>query len=77
MNLTRFLRTLSLAGLAVGTWLNLSGTAWAAEEASVGNYVFPYFFVAFLIALGTAIACFPSRRRDKAKPDEYVQKKII
>jgi len=76
-NFNRFLRKLPPVGLTAGVWLSFSGTAWAAEGGSAANYVFPYFFVIFFIILGSAIAFFPSRRRDKAKPDEYVQKKII
>lgn len=84
--LRTFLRKLPQAILLSGTWLATSGPAWgyfqppppgAQESGSGGNaYVFPYFLVIVGIGLGLAVTCMPSRRRDKAKPDDYQEKKL-
>jgi hypothetical protein len=72
-------RRLSQAGLAVGSWLSVSGTAWAADGdgPSAGTYVFPYFVIILLVGIGLTVACLPSKRRDKAKADDYVEKKLM
>lgn len=73
--MTRLLRTCFLGNYAVALWLTLANQAWAEDGG--GDYVFPYFLVAVAIGSGVAVVCSPSRRRDKAKPDEYAQKKLV
>lgn len=80
------MRKLVQASWVGGLSLALSATAWAAPSdagASAGGdvsfgseYVLSYFMVILCIAAGVAVACSPARRRDKAKPDDYAQKKL-
>jgi hypothetical protein len=39
-----------------------------------GRFVGPYALVIFAIALGLLVVCNPSRRRDRAKPEQYGDK---
>jgi len=72
-------RTARLLAFAATSWLGLLGTrlALAAEEAGKeaeprgSPYVGPYFVVALCVLLGLFIVCNPSRRRERAKPEQY------
>ncbi len=79
MQLRNVVRRLSVLGCSLGTWLAASDTAWAAGGGSsdAGSWVLPYFIVVVSIGLGLAVACNPSRRRERAKPEEYKEKKYV
>jgi hypothetical protein len=87
--LKNLVRKLSFWALTSGVWLSLATmtlakgkpvpTAPSTGSSGGGNgaYVFPYFLVVVLVAVGMAIVCNPSRRREKAKPDDYSEKKLV
>ena len=60
-------------------WVGLYGLALAqasdadkkGPDTSAPPYVGPYFVVILCLALGLMVVCNPSRRREKAKPDQY------
>ncbi len=86
--LTALWRRLRTVAVAVGLWAACCGVAWAqatssgsgdksSTDASGGGaspWVGPYFIVILGVALGLFILCNPSRRRDRAKPEQYQDK---
>lgn len=72
--------------MVAGAWWAATSGAALAQEASGGGaasstdagggpkYVGPYFIVILGIGLGLFILCNPSRRRDRAKPEQYQDK---
>jgi Na+/proline symporter len=75
-------RTGKLAVVAMIGWLFLHGVALAqkglpgpGQEATTGggnsSYVLPYTIVTLFVALGIFVVCRPTRRRDRARPEEY------
>jgi hypothetical protein len=69
-----------LALLTMAGWLAVHGTALAQPqqqktETGVGSYVMSYALVILAIALGMLALCRPSRRRDRARPEQYEEAK--
>ena len=68
--------------LALTVWLVQSHLLWAQEgqeqaasKASGGAaYVAPYALVILCVALGVFVVCNPTRRRERAKVEDYQQK---
>lgn len=63
---------------AVAMWLTLCGMALAQArsqaqepETSGPPYVGPYFVVILCLAMGLMAVCNPSRRKEKAKPEQF------
>jgi hypothetical protein len=74
--LNSVLRNVGNACVAVICWVAVHEAAFAAPQQQKqappeGSYVFPYALAIFAIALGVMLACRPSRRRDRAKPEQY------
>ena len=75
-------RNLCLLATTAGSWAILYGTAWAqgssdtktADSVPAQPFVGPYALVIFAVALGLLIVCNSSRRRDRAKPEQYEDK---
>lgn len=70
---------LTLLALTAAIWLASFGMAWAQEEAENkasggAAYVAPYALAILCVGIGIAIVCNPSRRRDRAKPEDYQKK---
>ena len=71
--------------LALIGWLTVYGAALAQAKAtpvkgeSINSevYVLAYFLVIFGIALGTLIVCRSSNRRERARPEQYAESKIL
>jgi hypothetical protein len=71
--------------LALAGWLAVHGTAAAQvaqqgqkkQEAEGGSYVLAYGLVILGIALGLLVVCRSSRRRDRAKPEQYEESKVM
>jgi hypothetical protein len=65
----------------VGGWAAATSTAWAqtitTDSASQGGapYALPYGIVILSIALGLFVVLHPSRRRERAKPETYADRK--
>jgi len=80
--LASFWRNLRFLAATAGSWAILYGTAWAqgssdtktAEGVPAQPFVGPYALAIFAIALGLLIVCNSSRRRDRAKPEQYEDK---
>lgn len=76
-HLWRIATTLVLTG---AFWWNVTPAAMAGEaaksEGSSGGppYVGPYFLLVFALGLGLFAVCNPSRRRDRARPEQYEDK---
>jgi hypothetical protein len=68
------------AGFASACWLTVCGVAVAEEqkkeEGSGGDYVLMYFLVILGVALGMLLICRPSRRRDRARPEQFAESKV-
>jgi len=75
-----------LMSLAVGTlfWLSIHGTVLAKKlvnplnpnEEPEASWTMGYFLGLMGIALGMLVVCRSSRRRDRAKPEEYTEAKF-
>ncbi|NLY01737.1 MAG: hypothetical protein GXY83_37100 [Rhodopirellula sp.] len=83
--LLRTLRsTLSFAGLTLAIWLTTFAMTWAQEAGGQGAaenkasggaaYVAPYALAILCVGIGVAIVCNPSRRRERARAEDYQQK---
>lgn len=61
--------------LTAACWGVLTGAAWAQEEETKGgganSYVLSYMVVILCIALGLLVVCRSSRRRERAKPEQF------
>jgi len=74
-----------LALFAVAGWLALHGAALAApvaEEAEQksdggGSYLLSYALTGAGIVLGLLFVCRTSRRRDRARPEQYGEAKVV
>lgn len=74
-------RSMGLAAVAACTWLALQGTALAAggpvdnealtKDPGGSKYVASYSVVLLGIGLGLLFVCNSSRRRDRAKTEQY------
>jgi hypothetical protein len=74
-------RTLTAALLTAAYWLAVQGTALAAakkpepEEQSTGSggagWTISYALLILFVALGVFVVLKPSRRRDRANPEQY------
>jgi hypothetical protein len=69
-----------IASLVLAGWLAAHGAALAqgpqqqkpsGPQVGSGVYVFAYFIVILGVALGFMAACISSRRRDRARPEQY------
>jgi hypothetical protein len=66
-----------LAVLTMANWLAVHGAALAQgmapkkPENGGGSYIVPYTLVIVGIGLGLLLVCRSSRRRDRAKPEQY------
>jgi len=82
MNRSRtLLPRLTLLAVAAVIWAGSLGIAWAqtttTESASQGGapFALPYFIVLFSIALGCLVVLASSRRRERARPETYADRK--
>jgi hypothetical protein len=75
-----------VAFLAFFGWLAVHGTVLAQQPPNKadsggggggGVYVASYAIVILGIALGLLLVCRPSRRRDRAKPEQYDEKGLL
>lgn len=74
-------RTLKTLALAAVCWMALHGTALAkaAKQEKQGkgaSWVASYFLVLLGIGLGMLFVCYSSRRRVRAKPEQYEESKL-
>jgi heme/copper-type cytochrome/quinol oxidase subunit 2 len=76
-------RLLHRAVMAAACWGALVGVAWAKkgmpqEEAAStgGTWTMSYFLLVMAVSLGLLVVCRSSRRRDRAKPEQYKSTKI-
>jgi hypothetical protein len=69
-----------LLAQAGAVWVGLFNLAWAQEEAAESKasggaaYVAPYALVILAVGLAIFVVCNPSRRRERARPEDYQQK---
>lgn len=73
----RCLHLLSTAGASLAFWLANESAAYSQQAGGGGGkgaYVLPYFVVILSVFLGMLVVCHGSRRRDRAKPEEYAVK---
>lgn len=77
----RRLKTLALAALC---WVALQGTvlAQAAEEENgdgggAASWTLPYMLVVLAVGLGMLPVCYHSRRRERARPESYEERKMV
>jgi len=66
--------SLRWAVMACAAWLHAAGLAWAEEappKKTGGAWLSSYGLVILALALGIAVVCHSSRRRDRAKPEVY------
>jgi hypothetical protein len=78
-------RPCKLALFAVAGWLALHGAALAApvaEEAEQksdggGSYLLSYALTGAGIVLGLLFVCRTSRRRDRARPEQFGETKVV
>ncbi len=68
---------------AVAAWMVLQSIAFAQgmglpkqTEKPAGSYVFSYIVVLLGVGLGMALVCRSSRRRDRARPEQYEEVKL-
>ena len=75
-----------IALFALAGWLTLCGAALAAEptkpsdptkDIGSGVYVMAYGLVIFGIALGMLFVCRSSNRRERARPEQFVESKAF
>jgi hypothetical protein len=71
-------RAARLAAIVLGGWLAMYGAAWAQkgmnkpeEVQGGGSYVAQYALVIIVTGLGVFFVARSSRRRDRARPEEY------
>jgi heme/copper-type cytochrome/quinol oxidase subunit 2 len=73
------------ASLVLAGWLAVHGAALAqgappakpaAPQVGSGVYVFAYFLVILGVAFGMLAVCISSRRRDRARPEQYERGKV-
>lgn len=83
--LRTFWRVLKTLAMAAVWWAAIFGTAWAKKPglpkeddggSEVTAWTMPYGLVVLGIALGMLFVCRSSRRRDRARPEAYDQKKL-
>ena len=75
----------STAVFALAGWLAVRGVALAQaqqdkpkqEDSGSGEYVLAYFLVILGIALGMLLLCRSSNRRDRARPEQFGEGKIV
>ena len=69
-----------IAAASLAVWSAACGPAWAqppgqqqgpAQTVNSGVWVFAYFVVILGIALGVLAVCLSSRRRERARPEQY------
>ena len=78
-------RKIEFAALALAGWLALHGAALAAavaEEAEKksdggGSYLLSYALTGAGIVLGLLFVCRTSRRRDRARPEQFGETKVV
>ena len=75
----RGVRSVALA--AIG-WLALHGAALAAQPGQKtdnkgGSYVASYALVLLGVGLGLMLVCRASHRRDRARPEQYDETKVL
>ncbi|NQT40743.1 MAG: hypothetical protein HQ581_24830 [Planctomycetes bacterium] len=77
--------TVGRAATVAGCWLATTAAAWAqakdtAEEGTnavgVGLYAVCYGVVLLCIGLGVMVVLHSSKRRDRAKPEQFEEKKL-
>ena len=72
-----------LALFTITGWLAVTGIALAQPgqpqkpEPSSGSYVFPYALLLLGVGLGLMCVCRSSRRRDRARPEQYDEAKAL
>ena len=65
-----------VTAVTVACWAVLHGVAWGQEEEEAKGggascYVLSYMLAILCIALGLLVVCRSSRRRDRAKPEQF------
>ena len=79
-------RPFKLALFALAGWLALHGAALHAapfvQEAEKksdggGSYLLPYALTVAGIVLGLLFVCLTSRRRDRARPEQFGETKVV
>ena len=75
-----------IAPLTLTGWLIIHGVAVAQgaktnadaeQQINSGTYVFAYFVVILATALGVLAVCLSGRRRDRVRPEQYTEAKVI
>jgi len=67
---------------ALAGWLLSSGVLFAKEGSTGesgsggGSWVFSYFLTGLAVVLGMLVICRSSTRRDRVKPEAYVEGKV-
>ncbi|MEN6407635.1 MAG: hypothetical protein ABFC77_14340 [Thermoguttaceae bacterium] len=84
--MTCFQKLRRAAGPAISTligWSTVAAVALAqgpqpkqSAPADGNSYVLSYFLVLLGIGLGLVVVCRPGRRRDRAKPEQYDEKRV-
>lgn len=64
----------ALFGLALAQAPSGGDTTSSTDPGGGPQYVGPYFIVILGVGLGLFILCNPSRRRERAKPEQYQDK---
>ncbi|MEN6451833.1 MAG: hypothetical protein ABFC96_15190 [Thermoguttaceae bacterium] len=85
--LRMFYRRLTLAPIALAAWL-VSNSSILAQGLSqpapkkdattgTGPYVMAYMLVLLCVALGMLVVCRSSNRRDRARPEVFVESSLV
>ena len=66
----------TLAGWLLSTGLLFAKEGDAGESSGGGSWVFSYFLVLLGIILGMLVVCRSSTRRDRVRPEGYIDGKV-
>jgi hypothetical protein len=83
MHVISVYRMARVAFFALAGWLTLQAVVWAQppgakkEEPQGGSYVMSYGLVILCIALGMLFVCRSSHRRERARPENYDEAKVM